>query len=339
MKNLIRPLLLMLLFLALIAALAACARDRPAQQTGGTGTPGPGTRLPGTAGAQTPGAGSAIKVGPGTTGPNTPAPPTPVPLSSGGTPLPGGSSGTTASFLYTVGSGDTLATIAQKFNTTRDAILAMNALTNADVLSIGEQLKIPGQPPPGYVAPGTYVVAQGDTLSTIAKRYGIAAQDLQKLNNLTNADVLTPGQVLRIPEGATASAGGVTGSAGAATPDLSQTGGTDTYTVKYGDTLSAIAARFGTTTRSLMALNNIANANQIYTGQKLRVPGAGGAGTGTTSGGGTSTGGQGRTYTVVRGDTLTSIATKFGVTAAALAQANNISNPNQISVGQVLSIP
>jgi lysozyme len=335
MKNLVRPLLLMLLFLTLIAALAACERDRPAPKAG-TGTPGPGTRLPGTAGAQTPGtpgAGSAIKVGPGTAGPNTPAPPTPVPLSSGGTPQPGASSDATASFLYTVGSGDTLASIAQKFNTTREAIVALNTLTNADVLSVGEQLKIPGQPPPGYVAPGTYVVAQGDTLSTIAKRYGISSQDLQKLNNLTNADVLAPGQVLRIPEGATASAGGVTGSAGAATPDLSQAGETGTYTVKYGDTLSAIAARFGTTTRSLMALNNIANANQIYTGQKLRVPGAGGASTGSTSGG------QGRTYTVLRGDTLTSIATKFGVTAAALAQANNISNQNQIFVGQVLRIP
>lgn len=96
-------------------------------------------------------------------------------------------------------------------------------------------------------------------------------------------------------------------------------------TVAYGDTLSGIAKLFGTTVNSIVQLNAIANPNRIYPGQRLylRVP----VGTPVACC---------DTYTVRRGDTLTAIANRFGTTVARLASINEISNPNRISVGQLL---
>jgi LysM repeat protein len=114
-----------------------------------------------------------------------------------------------------------------------------------------------------------------------------------------------------------------------------------TYTVQPGDTLYRIAARFGTNVPTLVGMNNISNPNYIWVGQVLRVPGEGD--TSSPPPGGQpapppapSTGG---TYTVRAGDTLYRIASQFGTNVVALAAANNISNPNYIWVGQVLTIP
>ncbi len=98
------------------------------------------------------------------------------------------------------------------------------------------------------------------------------------------------------------------------------------YTVKSGDTLSKIARSYGTTVSNLVALNGIANPDQIAAGSTLCVKAQGSKPCGTC-------------YTVKRGDTLYSIARKFGLTAACLAQANNIPNPNELYAGRVLWIP
>lgn len=105
------------------------------------------------------------------------------------------------------------------------------------------------------------------------------------------------------------------------TPSTNNNG---TYTVQAGDTLTAIANKYGTTVDSLVALNNIADKNKIYVGQILKI-------SGTTSNNSTS-------YTVQAGDTLSGIASKFGTTYQELARINNISNPNLIYVGQVIKI-
>lgn len=100
------------------------------------------------------------------------------------------------------------------------------------------------------------------------------------------------------------------------------------YRVVSGDTLSSIAARFGTTVATLASANRISNPDLIYAGQVITVPGASAPATNASGG----------TYTVVAGDTLSGIAARFGTTAAALASANGISNPNLIYVGQVLKL-
>lgn len=102
------------------------------------------------------------------------------------------------------------------------------------------------------------------------------------------------------------------------------------YTVCPGDTLSGIASRYGTTVNAIMTANGL-HSTQIYVGQVLFIPSHGGGGGG---------GGQcSQYYTVRPGDSLSKIASWFGVSVQSLAQANNIYNPSHIYVGQVLCIP
>lgn len=111
------------------------------------------------------------------------------------------------------------------------------------------------------------------------------------------------------------------------------TGGSDTvYTVKAGDTLSGIAAKYGTTYQALASYNGISNPNKISVGQKIKIPSVGSSGSASTGGGDT-------VYTVKSGDTLSGIAAKYGTTYQTLASYNGISNPNKISVGQKIKIP
>lgn len=96
-----------------------------------------------------------------------------------------------------------------------------------------------------------------------------------------------------------------------------------TYTVQKGDTLSGIASKFGTTYQYLAQINGIANPNIIFPGQVLKV---------------TASASPAKTYTVVRGDTLSGIASHFGTTYQHLAEINGIANPNLIYTGQVLKV-
>jgi GH25 family lysozyme M1 (1,4-beta-N-acetylmuramidase) len=110
------------------------------------------------------------------------------------------------------------------------------------------------------------------------------------------------------------------------TPDAS------TYTVKAGDTLSGIAAKFGTTYQELAKLNGITNPNKIYPGQVLKLTRS--ASTGNSA----PKSAVAATYTVKPGDTLSGIAAKFGTTYQKLAKINGIKDPNKIYPGQVLKI-
>ncbi|PZR17317.1 MAG: LysM domain-containing protein [Archangium gephyra] len=102
------------------------------------------------------------------------------------------------------------------------------------------------------------------------------------------------------------------------------------YTIKRGDTLSGIAARYGTTVSALASANGIRNPNLIVAGKTLQIPG---------KSGGSSGGGGGGSYTVKRGDTLSSIAGRHGTSVSAIARLNNIRNVNLIYPGQNLRIP
>jgi LysM repeat protein len=157
---------------------------------------------------------------------------------------------------------------------------------------------------PAHAQGQVHVVQRGETLSSIAARYGTTAQAIARANGLSNANYIYAGQRLAIPTGG--------GSAGAVA-----SGGT--YTVQRGDTLQA---------------NRLANS-VIYAGQRLVIPGSG------TSSGGTSqvSSGSGQIYTVRHGDTLASIAYRHGTTAGAIASANGLANPNYIYPGQQLRIP
>lgn len=113
----------------------------------------------------------------------------------------------------------------------------------------------------------------------------------------------------------------------AAAPDYQ--GGT--HVVQRGETLSQIARRYGVSMAALAQANGISNPNFIYSGQRLTIPGASG---GASSGGSAASG----VHVVRAGENLSSIAARYGVSMAALAQANGIANLNHIYVGQRLTI-
>ena len=146
----------------------------------------------------------------------------------------------------------------------------------------------PSATPPASASPapsggGTYTVQAGDTLSAIAARFGTTATALAKLNGITNPSYIRVGQVLKLsPGGAPAPSPALT-PAPTPTPSVRPSptprasaapapSGGSTYTVKVGDTLGAIAARFGTTSTVLAKLNGIADPSFIRVGQVLRLP-------------------------------------------------------------------
>ena len=129
------------------------------------------------------------------------------------------------------------------------------------MIYVGEVLKLPvsdsiksGASSNQYQT--TYVVKPGNTLSGIAARFGTTVQYLARINGISNPNLIYPGQILKIRASGVSSQG---------------VGATTTYVVKVGDTLSGIAARFGTTVADLVSLNDISNPNLIYAGQVLKV--------------------------------------------------------------------
>jgi LysM repeat protein len=101
-----------------------------------------------------------------------------------------------------------------------------------------------------------------------------------------------------------------------------------TYVVGWGDTLSLIAGRYGTTVLAIAQANGVTNPNLIYVGQRLTIPGSSSP---PTSGSGL--------HVVQRGDTLTAIAMRYQTTVQQLVQMNGLTNPNFIAVGQRLAVP
>jgi putative chitinase len=167
-----------------------------------------------------------------------------------------------------------------------------------------------------------HVVQRGENLFRIALRYGVTVNALMAANGLSNASRVYVGQRLVIPTG---------GESSNSSPSPSPAG---VHVVQRGENLFRIALRYGLTFRTLAAANGIANPSRIYAGQRLVIPGRGDAPALPAQ-----PAPAGRSYTVRRGDTLSAIARRYGISTWTLAQANGIRNPSFIYVGQVLRIP
>lgn len=247
----------------------------------------------------------------------------------------GTSTSTGGTSYYTVKSGDTLSGIANNYQTTVNTLARLNNLANPNLIYVGQRLLVqqaatPTQPQTttpstSTTTAATYTVKAGDTLGQIAANHQTSVNQLVQLNKLANPNLIYVGQVLTIKQATSAS------QSTTATP--AKPASSATYTVKAGDTLSQIAASYGTSYQNLASLNHLSNPNEIYVGQTLKLQATTSTPVQTPTPAASTNQG---TYTVKAGDTLSAIAAAHGTSYEVLAQVNGISNPNEIYVGQTL---
>jgi LysM repeat protein len=244
--------------------------------------------------------------------------------------------GTTASadpvpagpYEYAVQAGDTLLSIAIEFGVSANDIIAANTLSNPNNLFVGQTIIIPNyqpQPAPTPIpaVPYEYVIQAGDTLGAIAQRFGVSVDVLIAANTLRDPNNLIQGQVLFIPgyQGTTATAG---------TEEERASEEPATHTVKAGETLFAIAQEYGVTTAEIIAANRLTDPDSLQTGQNLIIPGVTAA---------EIEAANRVIHVVAAGEGLNAIARRYNVSVTAIMEANNLSNPNFLTVGQELIIP
>jgi LysM repeat protein len=182
---------------------------------------------------------------------------------------------------HVVRRGETLATIARQHGSSVSAIMAANKLKSANRIGVGWSLLVPtgssadavaraapsgvasaasdgdAQAPAPRPGPHSYRVRPGDTLTSIAQRFGTTVSRLADWNGLSNTNRIRVGQRLVVSRGT---------SAAAATAASRQT-----HVVKRGDTLSAIARAYATTVHELREWNNLSHASTIHPGERLTI--------------------------------------------------------------------
>ncbi len=265
--------------------------------------------------------------------------------------------------VHTVARGDTLYSIARRYQVSIEHLRRLNELSN-DRITIGQKIKItsnnekietatqidrtqtsaatsansPTTPAAAVVgstnAPKilTHKVAPGETLSSIARSHGTTVEQIKSDNNLTG-DFITIGQEIAIHKPAN-------------TPSVAsgKNPGHKVYVVKAGDTLSSIARAHGVKLEDLIAANNLESPN-IRVGQKLIIPGQSTANTAPAPpppparGSGTGNQTPAEVYIVEAGDTLFKIALRYGISVDSLSRANALSEGDILRVGQQLLIP
>lgn len=257
-----------------------------------------------------------------------------------------------SSIEHIVLNGETISTIAQKYHTSVDVICQLNKMTPKDYIFPGQRLKIKineqnlseialaqlqekdknennTQSVSGQQLESEsvfYTVKPGDSLSAIAKEYGVSIEGIVAVNYLTNKDRLVVGQKLKIP---------AIGGNNLKTKVVE-------YTVVKGDTLSKIAQKFNIRMYDIMSLNELQNVNRLSVGQKLNIPASAQAseqGTSSTSVTQSSNQRKDTVYYVKKGDTLWQICRQFDVSLQSITSANNITENSRLSVGQKLIIP
>ena len=166
-------------------------------------------------------------------------------------------------------------------------------------------------PLPGLA--GEVVVKRGETLSEIADRYGTSVNRLMEMNGLRDANDLWAGSRIKVPG------------------NVYSGGGSGNYTVKAGETLSEIADRYGTSVDRLVQLNGLRDANDLWAGSRIQVPGA-------SARPQVAVNKNAKTHQVQPGESLSSIADRYGVSMQRLIAINGISNPNQVMAGSTLTL-
>jgi membrane-bound lytic murein transglycosylase D len=180
-------------------------------------------------------------------------------------------------------------------------------------------------PPEKRVTFVEHYVQRGETMGHIARKYRVSSRLLQEANPRVNPRRLQVGQRLIVPTG-----GAISSSMARHMSDPKPAAGTNTsgyHRVRWGETLSEIADEYGVSQRDLKAWNNLDAKGSIRAGQRLRVaPPA-------------TKASSGRTHLVRRGDTLSGLAKRYGVSVSELRRANGMSEGEALRAGESLKIP
>lgn len=236
-------------------------------------------------------------------------------------------------FTYIVKDGDNLALIAAEHYISVGTIRNLNPQLQSDRLVPGDELLIPVVEPPLELTPleepedpGLYFyeVNDGDTVSQIAVKFGITTQEIKLANPGVILDLIAVGQRLALPRGVEP------------LPEPTPNPNVLYHEVKEGETLGAIAVLYGVESLEIAKINGLASPDQLGIGQKLRLPDSAillslpifdplAA--------------EGLVHTVQAGESLGEIALRYEVTLSTLVEVNDLSDANQLALGQKIFVP
>ncbi|WP_111892922.1 LysM peptidoglycan-binding domain-containing protein [Acinetobacter sp. MB5] len=236
------------------------------------------------------------------------------------------SNGTKTPEYYTVQRGDSVGLIASKYGISQDDLVEWNSLGKSLNIYPGQRLKLMGDSSSSKVSddvadtPDTYTVKRGETLISIAKKYHLQTKNIADWNNLSVSSQLRAGQKLQLTD-ENQKKSNTKSSVVTTKVKSSDTANTESYAVKSGESLNAIARRYGLSTKDLADLNDMSAKAGLRLGQTILVPKL------TT------------TYKVKSGDSLIRIANKYNMDVKQLAQMNNIEPDAQLRLGTTLQVP
>ena len=246
---------------------------------------------------------------------------------------------TPGTFAYTVQAGDTYYLLAQKYQTSVEAIIRANPGINPNILQIGQTICIPGVFPSSCPAgAASHIIQPGDTYYALAQQYHTTVQAILDANPGFNPNMLQVRAQLCIP----GAAGGRLSDNSAEmneAPDGNDWGlaeanscpsGTFAYQIRSGDTVYALARQYQTTPAAILAANPGLNPEQLQIGQSICIPGSQAP---SSCPDGTAA------YRIQSGDTLYGLAQKFNTSVAAILQVNSNLNPMQLQIGQSICLP
>jgi LysM repeat protein len=200
---------------------------------------------------------------------------------------------------------------------------AFASITPADELTSESQDQSTTQHSPGVLFNKTqsiYTVQNGDTISSIASSFGLSTSDLFRINNLSAATLLLPGQVLKLVDNAIQPA------------VIDRITSPLRHIVKPGETLGKIASKYSISLAAILTLNNLKERSLIFPGQELTVRDV-------TPAKVNSVKSRASEHTVSEGETITEIAKLYSVSLTSLLKKNQLTKNSIIFVGQILDIP
>jgi LysM repeat protein/soluble lytic murein transglycosylase-like protein len=232
---------------------------------------------------------------------------------------------------YVVKKGDSLKSVAARFDISIDALAKLNDIPAQAKIRAGDSMKVPVQ---AEQAKGKskrqaepelteYTVKRGDSWNSLANKLDITGDELAKLNGMSANRMLQLGETIKLPADANLNRASTQAKADSKDKKRSKTA-TTSYTIKRGDTLNSIARKFEVDINELAGMNGIPANTLVRVGDSIEVP---------------ELAPKTVDYVVRRGDTLARVANKHGVTLAQLAELNEIPTDAKLQAGDTLSVP